>query len=832
MFEDLIRDAKYGARSLARYPGFATVAILTLALGIGANTVIFSAFNAVMLRPLPYTDPERVVTVWDSYPQVGAAKFGVTYANLTDLKERNHVFEPLALYVAASNTTFNLTGSAGPERIQGTRATGDFFRALKVGPLLGRAITAEDEQQGSNHVVVLGYTLWRREFGSDPQIVDRPLKLNDEDYRVIGVMPQGFEFPSGPEMPAGQQFASATELWVPLTVPADSPVRNDRVTHAYRALARLKPGVTIEQARAETTTLVQQLVAEHPQENQGLGVSVITLKENQVGTFRPALLSLLIAVGFVLLIACANIANLLLSRAAVRRKEFAVRAALGASRRRILQQLLTESLLLSAIGGALGLLLSVVATRFLIAFVPANIPRVSEVSIDLRVLAFTASISLVTGVLFGIVPALHASRFNLYEGVKSEGRGVAGAASQNRLRSLLVISEVVLVFVLLIAGGLMLKSFRRLLDVAAGFDPERVLTARITLPPIPYPGQKKAMFYHQLIERLEQTPGIEEAAVIRDLPLSGTDPRYGVTVEGRPDAQQNGGYTIRYRIISPDYFKVMGIQLKRGRSFTDHDDQNAPSVAIINESAANQIFPGEDPLGKVLLTGGAYAPDHCQVVGVIGDVKFGGLDSQPDAEFYIPYAKLPEPVIQPIIGSMAVVIRGTGDSSSLTGQLRQQVAAIDKNVPLSSVRTMNDLLANSLAPRKFNLLLLIVFGAVSLTLAAVGIYGVLSYWVAQRIREIGIRMALGAQAFDIFKLVVFQAMSVVSIGLGIGVVAAIALTRILSSTLSSLLFGVRATDPATFVVMVLLLGATAFAACYFPARRAVKVEPTTALRAE
>jgi len=833
MFADLLRDIKYGARSLAKNPGFATVAVLTLALGIGANTVIFSAFNAVMLRPLPYTDPDRVVTVWDSFVSLGAAKFGVAYLNFMDMKERTHVYEPLALYQAASNTTYNLTGVAGPERIQGTRATGDFFRALNVSPLIGRTIAVEDEEPGRNHVVVLSYSLWQRDFGGDPLVIDRSLKLNDEDYRVIGVMPHGFEFPSGPEMPAGQQFASATELWVPLTIPPNSPLRQDRVAHSFRAVARLKPGVTAEQARAETISIVQQLVAEHPQENQGLGASVITLKENQVGAIRPALWSLLVAVCFVLLIACANIANLLLSRAAVRRKEFTVRAALGASRRRIVQQLLTESLLLSAIGGALGLLLSVVAIRFLIAFVPGNIPRMNEVSVDFRVLAFTVSVSLLTGILFGIVPALHSSRLNLYEGVKSDGRGLAGATGQHRLRNLLVISEVGLVLILLIAGCLMLRSFRRLLEVTPGFDPQHVLAARVTLPPRPYPGQKKAMFYHQLLDRVAQTPGVQAAAAIRDLPLSGTDPRYGVTVEGRSDAQQaNGGYTIRLRVISPDYFKVMGVPVKQGRPFTDHDDQNAPAVSIINESAARQIFPGENPIGKVLQTIGGYAADKVEVVGVVGDVKFGGLDSQLEPELYINYPKLPEAFIQAAIGSMALVVRGTGEPSSLTGQLRQQVAAIDQNIPLTSMQTMDDQLAHSLAPRKFNLMLLVVFGVVSLLLAAVGIYGVLSYWVAQRLQEIGIRMALGAQAFDIFKLVVFQAMSVVSIGLGIGVLAAIALTRVLSNQLPSLLFGVKATDPATFVWMILLLAATAFAACYFPARRAIKVEPTIALRAE
>jgi predicted permease len=829
---DLVRDLRLACRLLLKNPTFTVITLLALALGIGANTVIFSAFNAIMLRPLPYNEPDRIVTVWDSFPQLGVNKIGVTYANFADLKERNHVFEPLALYQAASNTTFNLTGLAGPERIQGTRATGDFFRALNVAPLYGRTLTAEDEEQGRNHVVVLGYNLWQRDFGGDARVVGQTIKLNDENYTVVGVMPQGFAFPSGPEMPAGQQFASATELWTPLTIPATPAARNDRIARGYRAVGRLKPGVTLAQAQADASTIIKQLIAEHPTDNEGLSVVVTTMRENQVGELRPALLVLLGAVGFVLLIACANIANLLLSRAAVRQKEFAIRAALGASRRRLLQQLLTESVLLSLTGGLLGLILSVIALRFLTAFAPANIPRLSEVSLDLRVLAFTIAVSLVTGLLFGIVPALHASRTNLYEGVKDSSRSMSTGRGQNRLRGLLVVSEVTLVFVLLIAAGLMLKSFRRLLDVAPGFDPAHVLTARVTLPALSYPSQKKVDFYHQLVDRLGQQPNVQAAAVIRDLPLSGTDPRYGVTVEGRSLEAQDGGYTVRLRIISPDYFKAMGIALKRGRYFNEHDDANAPGVVIINESAAQKMFPGQDPLGQVLETNGTFAPDKCTIVGIIGDVKFGGLDSQADPETYLPYTKLPESFMQPAIGSMAVIVRGAGRAADLASAVRQQVAAIDPNVPVSSVLTMDEVLANSVAPRRFNLLLIVVFAVVALVLAAVGIYGVLAYWVTQRTQEIGIRMALGAQPADIFKLVLRQAMTIVLIGLGLGLLAAFGLARLLARVFAGLLFGVRATDPATFAVVALLLAAVALLACYIPARRAVRVEPTTALRYE
>ncbi|HYX41064.1 MAG TPA: ABC transporter permease, partial [Pyrinomonadaceae bacterium] len=726
--DSLWQDVQFGARMLRKHPGFTLIAVTTLALGIGANTVIFSAFNAVMLRPLPYKEPDRIVTVWDTYLQIGANKYGVAYANFVDLKERSRdVFEPLALYQAASNTTFNLTGLAGPERIQGTRATGDFFRALGVAPFLGRTIATEDEAPGRNHVVVLSYNLWQRVTGGDAQIINKVLRLNDEDYQVLGVMPQGFQFPSGLEMPPGQQFAAGTDIWTPLTVPNDPTVRGDRVRHSYRAVARLKPGVTVEQAQARTRDIIAQLVNEHPDENIGLGSSVLSLHENQVGAMRPAMIALLIAVGFVLAIACTNIANLLLSRATVRQKEFAVRAALGASRRRILQQLLTESLLLAIIGGALGVLLSVVALRSLAAFVPANIPRMGEVNLDWRVLVFTFSLSLLTGVLFGLVPALQASKPDLIEGVKSDGRGMAGSAGHKRLRHLLVVSEVVLVFMLLIAAGLMLKSFRRLQAVAAGFDPQHVLTARVTLPASSYSPQRKLLFYRQLVERLSQSPGVQAAAVIRDLPLSGTDPRYSIAIEGRPDTQQGFGLTVRVRIISSDYFKAMGIQLKQGRYFSNQDNQHAPGVALINESAAREFFPQTDAVGQTLLTVGGYAPDKCQLVGVVGDVKFGGLDTQAEPEIYVPFEQLPESFIQPGIGSMAIVLKGVGEPTELAGGLRQEVAAIDRNVPVTSILSMEELLAGSLAPRRFNLLLLVIFACVSLSLAAVGIYGVLSY---------------------------------------------------------------------------------------------------------
>jgi putative ABC transport system permease protein len=826
----MIHDLRLAARLLLKTPAFSAVAVLVLALGIGANTMMFSAFDAVMLRPLPYTDPDRIVLVWDTFPQLGVTKIGPTYGNAADLRERSQSFDLVGFYQAASTTAVNLTGLAGPERIQSTRATGDFFRVMNVAPHLGRTLTTDDEEPGRNRVAVLGYDLWRRDFGSDPQVIGRAIKLNDEDYTVVGVMPPGFAFPSGGEMAPGQQFASATEVWVPLTVPPEA--RADRLLHSLRVVARLKPGVTVERAEAEASAIVAELVAEHPSDNEGLGVSVLTMRENQVGELRPALLVLLGAVGVVLLIACANIANLMLSRAAVREREFAVRAALGASRARIVRQLLTESLLLSALGGLVGLMLAAAATRLLVAFSPAGIPRLNEIGLDVPVLVFTNLVTFATGLLFGLAPALHASKPDLYGAIKEGARGASSGSGQHRLRSLLVVSEVVLVFVLLIAAGLLLKSFGRLLAVAPGFDPHDVLAARVTLPARPYPAPRKLLFYGQLVDQLRALPDVEAAAVVRDLPLSGTDPRYGFAVQGQENDPQSG-MTLRYRMIGPDYFKVMGIPLLSGRPFTERDDQNAPGVVILNQSAVRKYFSGRDPVGQVLVClTEDVAPKECRVVGVVGDVRFGGLDSESDPELYINYPQLPEKFTPAAIGSMAVVVRTANDPMRLAASLRERVAALDKDVPVTSVTTMDDALARSLAPRRFTLFLVAGFAGVALVLAGVGIYGVISYWVAQRTREIGIRVALGAQASDIMKLVVRQSMSVVLVGLGVGFVAALGLAVFLSKALAGVLFGLTATDPATFAWVALLIASIGLFASYVPSRRAVRVDPTIALRSE
>jgi putative ABC transport system permease protein len=828
----LTTDLRQAWRVLWKDPAFTTIAVLALALGIGANSLIFTAFNAILLRPLPYHEPDRIVTVWDSFPQAGISRFGVAYANIMDLKERNHVFAPLGTYVAASNTSFNLTGGAGPERVQGTRASADFFAALATAPLLGRSLRAEDELPARNHVVVVSYRLWQRYYSGDPTILGRMLRLNDEDYEVVGIMPPGFEFPSGAEMPAGQQFAAATELWTPLSIPTEARGRQDRITHNMRAIARLKPGMTIEQARADMATLAAQLAQEHPQENQGMGSSIATLRENQVGQLRPALLVLVTAVGLVLLIACANLANLLLVRATARQREFTIRAALGASRGQIIRQLLTESVLLSLLGGLLGLGLAAAGVRTLTAFAPAAIPRLGEASLDGRILLFTLGLSLLTGLLFGLAPALHVARADLNTGLKDAGRGASSDPRLNGLRQLLVMGEIALVFVLLVAAGLMLKSFHRMLNVPPGFEAQNVLSARVTLPARTYPPAKKLSFYRELVDQLGRVPGVQAAAVIRDLPLSGTDPRYGFSVDARPADPQANAFTYRYRVISADYFSAMGIPLKRGRFFNTHDDATAPAVAVINETAARQAWPGQDPIGQVIDTGGGPSPVKCTVIGVVGDVRFGGFDASPDIEVYYHYPQVPEATMNGTIGSMAVVARADGDPRALTNVLRQTVAAIDKDIPVSSLKPMAELLSGSVAPRRFNLLLLGGFAGLALVLAALGIYGVISYWVSQRTREIGIRLALGATTDTIFKLVLWQSMSVVLLGLGLGLGLSAVLAQLMPAMLSGSLFGVSATDPAIFATVAVGLGATGLLASFLPARRALQVEPTVALRCD
>jgi putative ABC transport system permease protein len=800
----LVRDLRYGLRLLLKSPGFTLTAVITLALGIGANTAIFSVVNAVLLRPLPYPESDQLTWVWVDNREEGIREDIASWPNFVDWRAQNQVFQAMA---GVRDQKFNLTGAGEPEELQGAIVSANFFELMRSYPERGRGFSSDEEQGGRDLVVVISHNLWLRRLGGDPNIVGQSLRLDGQNHQIVGVMPAGFQFPN------------KAELWKPLV--ADAQVREDRGNFWLPVIGRLKPGVTLKQAQAEMEGITRRLEQQYPDTNSGFGVNVVLMQEQLVGRVRPALWVVLGAVVCVLLIACANVANLLLARGSSRQKEIALRLALGVDRWRLVLQLLTESWLLALLGSALGILVAWCGVSALVAFAPGDLPRTESIGIDGHVLLFTLGLSLVTGVIFGLSPALHASKAELNSMLKEGGRSDGGASGQ-RTRAVLVMAEVALALLLLLSAGLLLKSSWRLQQVNPGFNSEQVLKVRLNLPPSRYKEDAAiAAFYQRLIERLSVLPGVQAAGSTSSVLLRKVHHSIGVAIEGHPTPS---GLRPQLPVdsVSHGYFQVMAIPIIQGRAFTKQDKRDGLPVAIINQTAARRFWPNEDPIGK-RFTFDEVGPkaQWLTVVGVVRDSKRQGADMEVRIECYLPHLQNPA-------RAMEVVVRTAGDPLAIARTVREAVWSLDRDLPLSEVETVERMLGQRVAQRRFNLLLLGSFAVVALLLAAVGIYGVIAYSVTQRTSEIGVRLALGAQTRDILKLVMRQGLLFVLIGLFIGLLAALVLTRLMKN----LLFGVSATDPLTFAVITLLLTLVSWLACWIPARRATRVDPLVAMRAK
>ena len=805
--EIFLQDVRYGLRSLLKKPGFTLTAVIALALGIGANTAIFSVINGVLLRSLSYGNPDRIVMLWEKSLTGRNLQNVISPGNFLDWQKQSTSFEHMA---AVWDLRVNLTGGSGePEEIKAQFVSQPFFAALGVQPLVGRSFLPEEDKTGNELVVILSHELWQTRFGSDPQIVGKQATVSGRQRTIVGVMPPGFNF-----------LDNRVRAWMPLAL---DPAINYRETTGrfLRAVGRLKPGVTLQQAQAELTGIAKQLEQTYPTKNFGWGVNVIPIHEQVVGEIRPILIVLLAAVAFVLLIACANVANLLLSRAAARQKELALRAALGASRLRLVRQMLTESVLLALMGGLLGVALAYWGIQLLIGFGPDNIPRLSEITIDPRVLGFTFGISLLTGLLFGLIPALQASRPDLNDALKEGSRGSTGGRS-GMFRNVFVVAEVSLALVLLIGAGLMIRSFARLQSVETGFNAESVLTMRAQLPRKKYSEPHQIVdFFKHAQERIATIPGVQAVGAISYLPLyGGLASRDSFKIPGQPPPAVGQEPGVEVRVITPSYFKAMGIPLLKGR-LLDERDVKESRVLLINETMAKKYFANQDPVGKQLeVMWDGSGPD--EIVGVVGDIRDGALEKEPEPAIYWTHAR------EPSYSGMALVVRTSGDASRFQTAIQKEIRAIDPEQPIADVRTMKEVISRSIARPRFNTLLLTIFAGVALVLASVGLYGVMNYSATQRTHEVGIRMALGATRADIMRLVVGNGMLLTLIGIGLGVAASLGLTRVMAS----LLFGITATDVPTFLGVSVVLVAVALIANYIPARRATRVDPVIALRYE
>jgi len=807
----LLQDARYSLRLLLKKPGFTLVVVLALGLGIGANTAIFSVVNTILLRPLPYPNADELIWLRETNVAAAIKEETLSPPNYRDWKGQSESFEDMGAF---ASTRLTLTGGgAEPERLSAAYVTEGFFSVLQAQPRIGRTFTPEEDTPGNGRVIILSHGLFERRFGSDPKIIGTSITINGNPYTVVGVMPKDFITPKPDDR-------TPPELWAPLA--ADYDKQNRRADY-LNVVGRLKTGVMLQQARAEMEAITQRLEREYPNSNTGWRPIVMPLHERFVGDIRPALLVLLGAVCFLLLIACANVANLMLARSTARQKEIAIRAALGARRGRIMQQLLTESVILGLSGGTVGLLFAFWGIEFLTSLSPGRIPRINEITVDSRVLLFTLGVSLVTGIVFGLLPSLHASTPNLIETLKEGGRSSAAGTSGGRLRSVLAATEVALALVLLIGAGLMARSFLRLQEVNPGFYAKHVLTVGFFLPSTKYKdGPSIVSFYSDLVSKAESLPGVVSASAIDTLPLDAGGNVLGFVIENRlPQSPSENTADAEVRIVTENYFRTMEIPLLRGRLFESQDGADAPTVVVINQTMANRYFPGEDPIGKRITLGNPQSGPWMTIVGIVSDTRHEALTAEPYSQMYGIYTQSPRRALN-------LVLRTSGDPVNLVTALRSRVAEVDRDLPLSNVRTMEQILSESMLRPRFNMLLITIFAIVAMTLASVGVYGVISYSVSQRTHEIGVRIALGAHPRDIFKMVVGQGLRLALVGVGVGVVAAFALTRVMEG----LLYGVQATDPLTFAAISAGLTAIVVMASYLPALRATRVDPMISLRYE
>jgi putative ABC transport system permease protein len=813
MLETLWQDIRFGARMLLKNPGFTVIAVLALALGIGANTAIFSVVNAVLLRPLPYSDPDRLVHVLRTQPPI--MRGPISRPAFLEWRAQQKVFQEIAAYYFE---TYNLTGVEQAERISGVRVTEGFFSLFGVSAAQGRFFLPTDDQVGAGHTAVISHGMWQRRFGSDPALIGKTVALNGEAYTVVGIAPPSFNFPG------------RTEIWIPAVIAED---KRERGTNYLKIIGRLKDGVSVEEAQAQMNQIASIQAQQYPENDTNLRVTISPLLEDQVRGIRSVLMILLGAVGVVLLIACANVANLLLARATSRQKEIAVRTALGASRWRIIRQLLTESTLLALLGGGLGIFLAMWGVNLLVSLAPSSIPRVKEVGLDQWVLGFTMLISVFTGIVFGLAPALQSSRANLNEMLKEGARGTATTSPHKAwLRRALVVSEIALSFILLISAGLLIESIRRLSEVNPGFNPQNLLTANVSFPRKPpspddeteagmvRQAQEGANFLAEVQGRIQSLPGVQAVGAINDLPVSGQGSVNGdFNIEGRPKFKSGEAPVAEYRLITPNYFRAIGIPLLQGRVFTDSDKPQDQFPIMINETLAKRFFPEGDALGKRLLV---MNDEPHEIIGVVGDARQWGLDQPPDPEIYASYTQIS------FGAGTTLVIRTNVEPASLGEGVRRSVREVNADAPVSTVQTMMQVMAVSTAQRRFNTILMTIFAAVALLMATIGLYGVISYSVAQRTQEIGIRMALGAQAGNVLRMVLWSGLKLALAGVVFGLIASLAVTRVLVS----MLYGVSATDPLILLGGSLFLAVIALLACYIPARRATRIDPMTALRYE